>query len=284
MRKPPPPSRTSCPWRPTRRTSPTSGPRCLRDRRRRRGTRRLTDAREDTTPRPRKQQPSARAAPRAPPARCRRPACRWPSAARHVTGSLCRPSPSAMNELWNGSPSTVPRTFTSPRVPKNSADSGHTDVGPAARGSGLAAARPRTPRRGHRVDRAASRHPSEVLPCSRAGTLPAHLGSDRRAAPNSSGVGSALVQRIRGLVADTRPLRNEHFRRLWLANIITVIGAQLTVVAVPAQIYARDRLVGVRRADRPVRPGAAGRLRPVGRRARRRLRPAHAADRHDPRA
>jgi MFS family permease len=46
------------------------------------------------------------------------------------------------------------------------------------------------------------------------------------------------VVKIRGLVADTRPLRNEHFRRLWLANIITVIGAQLTVVAVPAQIYA----------------------------------------------
>jgi MFS family permease len=44
--------------------------------------------------------------------------------------------------------------------------------------------------------------------------------------------------RIRGLVADTRPLRNDHFRRLWTANIITVIGAQLTVVAVPAQIYS----------------------------------------------
>ncbi len=43
---------------------------------------------------------------------------------------------------------------------------------------------------------------------------------------------------IRGLVADTRPLRNPHFRRLWQANIITVVGAQLTVVAVPAQIYA----------------------------------------------
>lgn len=40
------------------------------------------------------------------------------------------------------------------------------------------------------------------------------------------------------LFADTRPLRNLHFRRLWVANIITVIGAQLTVVAVPAQIYA----------------------------------------------
>ncbi len=38
--------------------------------------------------------------------------------------------------------------------------------------------------------------------------------------------------------ADTRPLRNQHFRRLWLANIVTVIGAQLTVVAVPAQLYA----------------------------------------------
>ncbi|MBZ5738112.1 MFS transporter [Nocardioides mangrovi] len=42
---------------------------------------------------------------------------------------------------------------------------------------------------------------------------------------------------LRSLVADTRPLSNEHFRRLWLANIVTVIGAQLTVVAVPAQIY-----------------------------------------------
>jgi MFS family permease len=46
-----------------------------------------------------------------------------------------------------------------------------------------------------------------------------------------------FVRRFRALVADTRPLRNEHFRRLWLANIITVVGAQLTVVAVPAQIY-----------------------------------------------
>lgn len=35
-----------------------------------------------------------------------------------------------------------------------------------------------------------------------------------------------------------RPLRRPAFRRLWTANIITVIGAQLTVVAVPAQIYA----------------------------------------------
>ncbi len=47
-----------------------------------------------------------------------------------------------------------------------------------------------------------------------------------------------LTDTLRGLTADTRPLTNDHFRRLWVANIITVIGAQLTVVAVPAQIYA----------------------------------------------
>lgn len=44
--------------------------------------------------------------------------------------------------------------------------------------------------------------------------------------------------RARRWTADTRPLRDPHFRRLWQANIITVVGAQLTVVAVPAQIYA----------------------------------------------
>src|ERR1044071_3401555 len=43
---------------------------------------------------------------------------------------------------------------------------------------------------------------------------------------------------MRGMLADTRPLKVPPFRRLWTANIVTVIGAQLTVVAVPAQIYA----------------------------------------------
>ncbi len=43
---------------------------------------------------------------------------------------------------------------------------------------------------------------------------------------------------MRSFLADTRPLRNPHFRRLWTANIVTVVGAQLTVVVVPAQIYA----------------------------------------------
>ncbi|HEY0813635.1 MAG TPA: MFS transporter [Pseudonocardia sp.] len=42
----------------------------------------------------------------------------------------------------------------------------------------------------------------------------------------------------RGALADTRPLRTPAYRRLWTAGIVTVIGAQLTVVAVPTQIYA----------------------------------------------
>ncbi|MDP9801189.1 MFS family permease [Arcanobacterium wilhelmae] len=46
-----------------------------------------------------------------------------------------------------------------------------------------------------------------------------------------------MAGKLRALFADTRPLKSPDFRRLWLANIITVIGAQLTVVAVPAQIY-----------------------------------------------
>ncbi len=41
-------------------------------------------------------------------------------------GSICVPSPIAMNELRNGRPSILPLTLTSPRVPKNLTDSGQT--------------------------------------------------------------------------------------------------------------------------------------------------------------
>ena len=40
------------------------------------------------------------------------------------------------------------------------------------------------------------------------------------------------------LFADTAPLRNPDFRRLWWAGIPTVIGANLTIFAVPVQLYA----------------------------------------------
>nr|WP_257907974.1 MFS transporter [Janibacter limosus] len=46
------------------------------------------------------------------------------------------------------------------------------------------------------------------------------------------------MRRLRGLLADTRPLKVPEYRRLFTAQIVTVIGAQLTVVTVPAQIYS----------------------------------------------
>ncbi|WP_407692264.1 MFS transporter [Pseudonocardia xinjiangensis] len=42
---------------------------------------------------------------------------------------------------------------------------------------------------------------------------------------------------VRGALADTRPLRTPAYRRLWLAGVVTVVGSQLSVVAVPTQIY-----------------------------------------------
>ena len=43
---------------------------------------------------------------------------------------------------------------------------------------------------------------------------------------------------MRGLLADTTPLRHPDCRRLWWAGIPTVIGANPTIVAVPVQWYA----------------------------------------------
>jgi MFS family permease len=46
-----------------------------------------------------------------------------------------------------------------------------------------------------------------------------------------------MTRAVRGALADTRPLKTPAFRRLWSAGAVTVVGAQLSVVAVPAQIY-----------------------------------------------
>jgi MFS family permease len=46
------------------------------------------------------------------------------------------------------------------------------------------------------------------------------------------------------LLADTTPLRNPDFRRLWLSSIVTVIGGQLSIVAVPQQIFEITRSSG----------------------------------------
>jgi hypothetical protein len=47
--------------------------------------------------------------------------------------------------------------------------------------------------------------------------------------------------KLRGVLADTTPLQNKAYRRLWVANIVTVIGAQLSIVAVPQQIFEITR-------------------------------------------
>ncbi|PTR36494.1 MFS-type transporter involved in bile tolerance (Atg22 family) [Rhodococcus sp. OK611] len=45
----------------------------------------------------------------------------------------------------------------------------------------------------------------------------------------------------RRLLADVTPLQNQDFRRLWVAGIVTVIGAQISVVLVPLQVYEITR-------------------------------------------
>lgn len=47
-----------------------------------------------------------------------------------------------------------------------------------------------------------------------------------------------MKQHLRNALADTRPLTHPDFARLWYANIVTVIGSQLTVITVPAQLWA----------------------------------------------
>jgi Transmembrane secretion effector len=43
---------------------------------------------------------------------------------------------------------------------------------------------------------------------------------------------------VRKFFADTTPLGTRDFRRLWVAGIVTVIGGNLTIFAVPVQLYA----------------------------------------------
>lgn len=65
------------------------------------------------------------------------------------------------------------------------------------------------------------------------------LGADTERLHKQPGRGSTrrIGSAIRGALADTTPLRTPSYRRLWAAGVVTVIGAQLSVVAVPTQIY-----------------------------------------------
>jgi MFS family permease len=78
-------------------------------------------------------------------------------------------------------------------------------------------------------------------------TRPSRLGPEAptgqiNTGPDAPTRRTALTtQRLRGIVrgalADTRPLRTPAYRRLWTAGVVTVVGSQLSVVAVPTQIY-----------------------------------------------
>jgi MFS family permease len=50
-------------------------------------------------------------------------------------------------------------------------------------------------------------------------------------------VSAPTTSRWRRLVVDTAPLAHVPFRRLWTSTVVTSIGAQLTAVAVPKQIF-----------------------------------------------
>src|SRR3954465_3631721 len=56
------------------------------------------------------------------------------------------------------------------------------------------------------------------------------------------------IDRRRGWAIDTTPLRNPHYRRLFGGSAATMLGQQMTLVAVPFQVYELTRsslLVGV---------------------------------------
>ncbi|NUO46660.1 MAG: MFS transporter [Streptomyces sp.] len=48
---------------------------------------------------------------------------------------------------------------------------------------------------------------------------------------------SAGGARVRRVLIDVRPLRRAAFRRLWACGLVTTLGAQLTALAVPMQLY-----------------------------------------------
>jgi MFS family permease len=72
----------------------------------------------------------------------------------------------------------------------------------------------------------------------------AERDSPTRPVPSATGDGPTTRTRagrvtglLRSTFADTTPLRTPAYRRLWTAGIVTVIGAQLSVVAVPIQVF-----------------------------------------------
>jgi hypothetical protein len=76
--------------------------------------------------------------------------------------------------------------------------------------------------------------------------VPRHEGRTREVRTEAIPVGPTrrMLTAVRGTFADTTPLQTPAYRRLWLAGVVTTVGAQLSVVAVPTQIYAMTNSSG----------------------------------------
>ncbi|GAA4694983.1 MFS transporter [Pseudonocardia yuanmonensis] len=68
--------------------------------------------------------------------------------------------------------------------------------------------------------------------------VPVDPGATTAQLPEGRTLRTRLAGLARSTFADTTPLRTPSYRRLWTAGIVTTIGAQMSVVAVPTQIYA----------------------------------------------
>lgn len=84
-------------------------------------------------------------------------------------------------------------------------------------------------------------NPSATGPADGPGTAgPAQSDQPDPGGAAADGPGGAAAGRsgpLRRFAIDTRPLRHVPYRRLWSSTIVTSVGAQLTAIAVPYQIY-----------------------------------------------
>ena len=115
------------------------------------------------------------------------------------------------------------------------------------------------------------------LPCSLAGRSDRGRrvdGEDRPAPDAARPAGSRFRRAVRVVALDTSLLRdNPPYRRLWTGITVSQLGSQMTLVAVPVQVYDLDQVVARGRHARAGRADAVDRLRALRRRARRRARP-----------
>lgn len=70
-----------------------------------------------------------------------------------------------------------------------------------------------------------------------AGVATAEVAARDSLAVGRDGQLGALRRIVRLVTVDVRPLRTGAFRRLWLGQAVTVVGNQMTIVAVPLQVY-----------------------------------------------